>query len=63
VMLRDALIRVTVAAEHVAMRAVVVHAIDDSAASFYARFGFRALSSVPRTLMVTLAELREAGYP
>jgi predicted N-acetyltransferase YhbS len=62
-MLRDALTRVTVAAEHVAMRAVVVHAIDDPAASFYGRFGFRALSTAPRTLMVTLAELRAAGYP
>jgi hypothetical protein len=32
-------------------------------AGFYQRFGFRALSAVPRTLMLTLAELRAAGYP
>ena len=44
------------------MRAVVVHAIDDGAVDFYERFGFRGLSAAPRTLMVTLAELREAGY-
>ena len=44
------------------MRAVVVHAIDDAAAGFYERFGFRGLSAAPRTLMVTPAELREAGY-
>lgn len=62
-MLRDALGRVTVAADEVAVRAVVVHAIDDGAAEFYERFGFRALGSAPRTLMVTLAELRAAGYP
>jgi GNAT superfamily N-acetyltransferase len=61
-MLSDALSRVAVAAEQVAVRAVVVHAIDDRAASFYERFGFRALSAAPRTLMVTLAELRAAGY-
>jgi predicted N-acetyltransferase YhbS len=31
-------------------------------ADFYERFGFRSLSTAQRTLMVTLAELREAGY-
>jgi len=51
-----------VACAQVAVRAVIVHAIDDPAAGFYERFGFRALTSVPRTLMVTLAELRTAGY-
>ena len=44
------------------MRAVVVHAIDHAAAGFYERFGFRGLSEAPRSLMVTLAELKEAGY-
>jgi GNAT superfamily N-acetyltransferase len=62
-LLRDALQRVVLASEQIAVRAVVVHAIDDDAAGFYAHFGFRALSSTPRTLMVTLAELRAAGYP
>ncbi len=61
-MLSDALARVSVAAEQVAVRAVVLHAIDDDAARFYERSGFRALSATPRTLMVTLAELRAAGY-
>ena len=42
------------------MRAVVVHAIDEAAVGFYERFGLRGLSTAPRTLMVTLAELREA---
>ncbi len=32
------------------------------AGRFYEYFGFRALSAAPRTLMVTLAELRAAGY-
>lgn len=61
-LLDDALERVCRAAQEVAVRAVVVHAIDDEAAAFYQRFGFRALSVAPRTLMVTLAELRDAGY-
>ena len=38
------------------MRAVVVHAINHAAVDFYERFGFRGLSEVPRSLMVTLAE-------
>jgi GNAT superfamily N-acetyltransferase len=62
-LLQDALRRVTLASEQLAVRAVVVHAIDNRAADFYGHFGFRALSATPRTLMVTLAELRAAGYP
>jgi len=62
-LLRDALRRVTLASEQLAVRAVVVHAIDQAAVGFYEHFGFRALSATPRTLIVTLAELRAAGYP
>jgi Acetyltransferase (GNAT) family. len=61
-LLGDALERVCRAAQEVAVRAALVHAIDDDAARFYERFGFRSLAAAPRTLMVTLAELREAGY-
>jgi predicted N-acetyltransferase YhbS len=61
-LLNDALARVVRASEQVAVRAVVVHAADDNAASFYERFGFQALSTAPRTLMVTVAELRYAGF-
>ncbi len=61
-LLRDALQRAALASEQLAVRAVIVHAIDDQAASFYEHFGFRALTSTPRTLMVTLAEIRAAGY-
>lgn len=63
ILLQDALRRIALASEQLAVRAVVVHAIDDNAAGFYEHFGFRALSTTPRTLMVTLAELRAAGYP
>jgi predicted N-acetyltransferase YhbS len=61
-LLSDALTRVVRASEQVAVRAVVVHAVDENAAAFYERFGFQALSDAPRTLMVTLAALRAAGY-
>jgi GNAT superfamily N-acetyltransferase len=61
-LLSDALARVITAAEELAVRAVIVHAIDDTAAGFYEHHGFRALGDAPRTLMVTLAELRAAGY-
>lgn len=61
-LLRDALARVVVASEQLAVRAVVVHAIDEPATRFYEHFGFRSLSATPRSLMVTLAELRAAGY-
>jgi predicted N-acetyltransferase YhbS len=62
-LLDDALARVVRASEQVAVRAVVVHAVDDNASAFYERFGLRALTCTPRTLMVTLAALRMAGYP
>jgi len=62
-LLHDALRRATLASEQLAIRAVVVHATDESAPQFYEHFGFRALSATPRTLIVTLAELRAAGYP
>jgi GNAT superfamily N-acetyltransferase len=61
-LLHDALVRVVRASEQVAVRAVIVHAVEDSAAFFYERFGFHALTATPLTLMVTLAELRDAGY-
>lgn len=59
-LLADALVRVQRAADEVAVRAVVVHAIDDNAAAFYERYGFRSVTATPRTLMVTLAEIRAA---
>jgi GNAT superfamily N-acetyltransferase len=61
-LLADALSRVQLASAQVAVRAVVVHAIDDRAAGFYERFGFRALTATPRTLMVTLSDMRAAGH-
>ena len=59
-LLRDALTRVIAAAEQVGIRAMLVHAISDQAAAFYMRFGFKPLSDEPRTLMITLEELRRS---
>lgn len=61
-LLHDALERICRAAEEVAVRAVVVHAINHTAEAFYERFGSRGASEAPRSLMVTLAELKAAGY-
>lgn len=60
-LLADALRRVVRASEDVAVRAVVVHAIEERAAAFYEHHGFRPLTDEPRTLMVSLAEVRAAG--
>ena len=59
-LLADALARVRCASAEVAVRAVVVDAIDDRATAFYERYGFRALTRTPGTLMVTLAEIHAA---
>jgi hypothetical protein len=40
------------------LRAVLVHAIDDSAAAFYQRYGFEPSGLDDRTLMVTLSDIR-----
>jgi GNAT superfamily N-acetyltransferase len=61
-LLSDALTRIVRASDEVAVRAVVVHAINSDAGRFYERFGFASLSATPQTLMTTLDALRAAGY-
>ncbi len=41
------------------MRAIVVDALDEDAAAFYARFGFKPVSAEPLTLMVPLESVRQ----
>jgi GNAT superfamily N-acetyltransferase len=62
-LLLDALERAVSAAELVGIRAVVVHALDDEAASFYRHFSFAPIGSEPRTLMVPLAAVRRIVRP
>lgn len=57
-LLLDALQRTERASRSIAMRAVIVHALDEEAAAFYARYGFRPASAEPLTLMVPLEATR-----
>jgi hypothetical protein len=60
--LAGALSRAQLVSAQMALRALVVHAIDDRAAGFYERFGLRALAAAPRTLMVNFGDLRASVY-
>ncbi len=57
-LLLDSLQRIDHASRSVAMRAVLAHALDEEAAAFYARFGFKPASAEPLTLMVPLEAVR-----
>lgn len=57
-LLLDALRRADRASRSVAMRAIVVDALDEDAAAFYARFGFRPAGAEPLALMVPLESVR-----
>ena len=53
-MLRDALLRTLQAADIAGIRAMLVHALSEQAASFYRRRGFTASPFDPRILFLTL---------
>lgn len=57
-LLRDAVMRVLGAAETIGIRALLVHALSESARTFYERHGFRPSPLDPMTLMITLGEAR-----
>jgi predicted N-acetyltransferase YhbS len=57
---RDAVARITHAADSIGIRGIVVHAISEAATNFYVRLGFEASPGQPMTLMVTLADARAA---
>lgn len=59
-LLRDAIQRVLAAAEHIGVRALLVHAKDATAAAFYKHHGFEASPIAPLTLMVVIADLRRS---
>jgi len=58
-LLRDALLRSVRAAEDIGIRALLVHAIDDDAVTFYKRFDFLESPIHPRTLMLPLNAVAE----
>jgi GNAT superfamily N-acetyltransferase len=57
-LLLDAIERIDRASTELGLRAVLVHAIDDAAATFYSRYGFEPSGLDTRTLMVTLSDVR-----
>ena len=60
-LLKDALLRCEQAADIVGARAVLAHAIDDSAASIYAHFDFEPSPVDARVMMLMMKDLRAAG--
>lgn len=57
-LLQDALRRCLQVADIAGVRAVLVHALDDRAAGFYRRHGFRPAPISPLTMFITIKELR-----
>jgi GNAT superfamily N-acetyltransferase len=57
-LLRDALRRALAAADQIGIRAVLVDAIDDAAASFYRHYGFEPATEDGLTLMVPIGAMR-----
>lgn len=55
-LLRDAILRTVQAAEIAGIRAILVHALSDSAKHFYEEWGFVASPVDPLTVMVTVTE-------
>ena len=53
-LLKDAVLRTVQAAEIAGIRAILVHAINESAKRFYERLGFMASPTNPMTLMITV---------
>ena len=56
-LLKDAVQRAMRVARDVGVRALLVHAIDESAEAFYLKHGFSASPVAPHTLMLRLPEL------
>jgi GNAT superfamily N-acetyltransferase len=57
-LLRDAILRTVQAAEIAGIRAILVHALSETAARFYEQYGFAASPVNPLTLMITVAEAK-----
>ncbi len=59
-LLKDALRRTLQVATQVGVRAVLVHAIDDAAAAFYAQYGFIEFPAGTRTLYLPVESIAAA---
>lgn len=56
-LLKDALLRVTRASDLVGARAVIVHAVDQEAVPFYARYGFKQFPFGNQSLFLTVEDI------
>lgn len=59
-LLKNALLRIERAADTLGIRAVLVHAIDEEARTFYERFGFERCRDDDMHLMLLLKDLRKS---
>ena len=59
-MLKDAVQRTLAVAQHIGVRALLVHALSEDAKQFYMRLGFHPSPANDMTLMVTLHEAKKA---
>jgi GNAT superfamily N-acetyltransferase len=59
-LLKDAFLRAYAAAEHIGVRAMVVHALDEQVRSFYLKHGFYDSPTNDMTLMLTISEIEQA---
>ncbi len=62
-LLIDALCRAAYVSEHVGVRAVEVHAIDDDARRFYLKHGFTSLQDDPHHLFLPMQVIRQLRLP
>jgi GNAT superfamily N-acetyltransferase len=56
-LLRDAILRIAQAAEHMGIKGIMVHALDDDSVNFYVRRGFRPSKVDDRHLMISMLEI------
>jgi GNAT superfamily N-acetyltransferase len=59
-LLRDAMARAVAAADTIGIRALLVHAIDDKARSFYLHHGLEPSPTDPRHLMILIKDIQTA---
>lgn len=61
-LLKDALVRSASAADIIAVRAVLVHALNEEAKQFYMRFDFEPSPVHPLHLMLLMKDIRASGW-
>ncbi len=62
-LLLDAFRRIELLSQHIGVRAIEVHAVDDTARSFYLRYGFISLLDDPSHLYLPLQVVRTLKLP